>query len=503
MKTHSALAFIVLLLSCSSKTDERIEAIDSLFNTLYEADTFNGNILVAENGKIQYEKSFGLADKSTDKTLDKESLFNIASISKTFTAVAILQLEEQGALALQDNISNYLPDFAYENISIEHLLTHTSGLYRIQSALIRDEIDQKGLSNSELLEVYNDIRPPAYFPPGTGYQYANTNYILLALIIESVSGMPYEQYIRENVFETAGMKTTYLKKRRVPAAQQENIVQYYRKPNWLSPEAVNIDTIPSDRAERETFKNNYGESAVYTTARDLLNYHNALQEGRLLSAESNKKMYQSFELSNGSTYAINRATNYLAQTGLAWGVASDTSEGQIVFHAGGFRGGRNFLIRNTSKNQCIILLSNNDLCNRYTFTAPMRVLNEQSYQLDRISLPKAFCKAYVEQGGKTAFETLQGIENNAHSIPFIDWDYEEIGQEMMDKQDYEAAIKLFQKYTLSYPEDAFSWSMLADAYLANEQRELALTNYQKSLEVNPKHEAAQAGIESLSKVMAN
>jgi len=485
------LQFVAVLISCNATPDPRIKEVDGFFESQYQYENFSGNILIAENGKILYEKSLGMSNNKTNQQLNSESMFNIASISKTFTAVSILQLNERGLLNLNDTIDRYFPDFPYDNITIRNLLTHTSGLYRIQSELIRKEIDQKGFSNEEVLEVYKTVHPEAYFQPGTGYQYANTNYILLALIVEDVANTAYDAYINEHIFQKVGMTSTFLKERRIPRALKSRVVTYYRKPQWLSKEEQDINTLKDDLAEKRTFENNYGESAVYTTTRDLLKYHRALQNGTLLNSSSMLKMYTPFKFTNGEDYEILPRSNYAAYSGLSWSISKDDIDGQIVYHAGGFRGGRSFFIRNTEKDQCIIMLTNNDLTNIHTFTAPMRILNKQTYQVDKKSLPKLFSAEYVNNGFDSALRTYKEFENNDNYIQFIDWDFEEIGAELMAKNDYISAISLFQLYTKNYAQDEFSWSLLGDAYYANNDEVKAIENYKKALVVNPEHQHAQ------------
>ena len=487
-KLTLALSFI--LLSCSNRKDSRTEKINQILSALHIEERFNGNILIAERGEIIYEKSFGLANLESGVLLNSESIFNIASVSKTFTAASIMLLEERGLLNLKDTITMYFPDFPYKDITIKNLMTHTSGLYRIQSNQIRDQINLKGLTNIGLMNVYQSIKPTPYFKPSNGYKYANTNYLLLALIIEKVSKLPFHVFIKKNIFDKAGMKNTFLKKARVPKSLQNTIVSYYRKPKWLSNNLINVDSIQEDRDEKRTFINNYGESGIHTTTNDLLKYHTALQNGAIINHTSLSKMYNPIILNNKDTYVVNPKSNYPSSSGHSWRVANDSSAGKIVFHAGGIRGGRSFFIRNITKDQVIIMLTNNELTDRHTFTTPMRILNEQSYEIDKKSLPREFAKAYLKNGIHSAIEFYKLHQNDLNFKPFIDWDFEEIGAEFIEKRDYKSAIKLFKLYTEKYPQDEFSWSLLGDANLHLGDENEALQNYKKSLNLNPENEHA-------------
>lgn len=488
---------LLIVTSCQRKGDERILQIDNILTTLHAENSFNGNVLIAEEGEIIYEKSFGLSSIENNIPLDSKSIFNIASVSKTFTGVCILMLEERGLLNLNNNINLYFPEFPYPNITVENLLTHTSGLYRIQSSLIRDRIDQKGYTNQEILNVFQEVRPEPYFEAGTDYKYANTNYILLALIVEKVANTSFNEFIETNIFEKAGMTNTFLKKRRVPDNLGAKLVTYYRKPKWLSNTLVSIDTLAVDLAERLTFVNNYGESAIHTTVLDLFKYHTSIQNGDLLSETSVAKMYTPFKLKNEKEYTINPASNYPAQVGLTWRIAKDETEGKTVFHAGGFRGGRAFFIRNITKNQCIILLTNNDLTDRYTFTTPMRILNGQSYLTDKKSLAKYFSIEYTKNGIEAALKIYREFETNEDYKPFVTWDFEEIGNELNEAQDYKAVIELYKLYVEAFP-DEYSWELLGQAYAHDGNILQARQCLEKALESNPQHQSASEMLRELT-----
>ncbi len=476
-----------IFLSCDSKPDPRIVEIDEVFHALNVDQEFSGNVLVAEKGKIHYQKSFGYSNIENKTSLTSQSIFNIASISKTFTAVGVMQLEEEGLLGLDDTIKSYFPDCPYYSITVRHLITHTSGLTRIQSQPFRKEIESKGYDNHQIKDIYFKLAPKPHFEPGAHHFYANTNYLLLALIVEQVSEEPFHAFLASRVFEKAGMNSSFLHVKRVPQALRDKVVSYYIKPTWLSNAFVDTQNLDNRKSDDLTFANTYGFSDIQSTTEDLLKFHLALQNGTLLKKESLEKLYAPFHLKDDKEYTVVENTNYPWMRALGWYVSKE--DPNIVFHAGGSIGGRNFFIRHLAKDQCIVVLANNQEMNRFNFTFPMRVMNNQEYELDPISLPRAFCTEYLKNGIEPAVRLYKDNQNNARYTQFIDFDFEEIGDELMDKKDVDAATALYQLYVDAIP-DEFSWELLGSAYLAKGDKVEAKKCLEKSLEINPEHESA-------------
>ncbi|KQC29484.1 serine hydrolase domain-containing protein [Flagellimonas eckloniae] len=493
------LHFFILssLLSCSTVKDSRIEIIDEIFTSLHTEERFNGNILISEKGKVIYKKSFGYAHYENEVRLDQSSIFNIASVSKTFTAVSILMLEEKGMLGLGDKIENYFPNFPYKKITIKNLLTHSSGLQRIQSQPFRKEIEGKGYNNQQILDVFIKLKPDLYFKPGTNYKYSNTNYIFLALIVEQVSGLSFEDFLKTNFFEILKMNSTFLEKDNVPNEFEKHLVSYYRKPHWLSNGFQNTIGLEENIVELNTFKNNYGESDIHTTTGDLLKFHEALQNGKLISLISLEKMYKSYKPYNNEKYILSEKSNYPSQRGLSWNIAKDSLTGKVVYHAGGFRGGRSFFIRNLTNDQCIIILTNNTETDFYTFTSPMRIMNKIGYQLDKKKLARLFANEYMKNGIESAVEKYNQFKGDEDYIPIIDWDFEEIGQELIKKKDYKSAVSLYKLYTEKY-NDEFAWTLLGDAYLMNGNKIEAKKSFERALHINANYNPALKQLMTIS-----
>ena len=171
----------------------------------------NGSVLLAFGNDVFYKKETGvkrLSLKNTDNEIDASTLFELASISKQFTAAAILKLKEEKKIELTDAVKKFLPNFPYSNITIKHLLTHISGLPEYMNFPEKDFNQKEPLSNKQLENYIERVKPKILSQPGVRFKYINTNYALLALIVEKITQTPFEQYVRKNFFEPAGMTAT-------------------------------------------------------------------------------------------------------------------------------------------------------------------------------------------------------------------------------------------------------------------------------------------------------
>ena len=198
--------FLSLNSNCQNFRSEK--ELDNLFTSHFSANTPGCSALVSQNGKIIYEKAFGSANLELKVPAKPQTIFSLASITKQFTAISILQLVSQGKIALSDNVQKHIPDFPANNILIENLLSHTSGLkdyLQVDTGQkFGERLDYKPV---ELINVFRNL--PLEYEPGTKYAYCNSDYILLGYIIEQVSGKTYQEYLSENIFDPLGMTDTY------------------------------------------------------------------------------------------------------------------------------------------------------------------------------------------------------------------------------------------------------------------------------------------------------
>lgn len=490
------LVTFICLTPCLCPAQERVQTIDTTLSRLSREDAFSGNVLISERGRIVYEKAFGYADADARRPLTADTLFLVGSVAKTCTATAVFILRERGALDLNDRVTKYLPELPYGNVTLRHLLAHTSGLPEYQSEEIIKEIAGRGVDNAELIKVFARLAPALQFEPGSKWEYSNTNYILLALMVEKASGKPFPRFVRENIFAPAGMTRSFVLLGSVPEELKKEIAVGHRYTNPLAAAPVNVETLEGAQRSYATRRNLYGAGNVHSTARDLLKFHQALQRGKLLNKRSLAEMYAPTALPGGVTYRPFARTNLPAQDALGWFVSDDPA-GRVVYHPGGDVGYTAYFIRNTTRDQTVILLSNIELLRYYTLTALLRILNGEPYRLDLKSLANAMGREYTLRGREAMlklFRKLKGSDDYNVSEDELN----ELGLRLLyDRKDTGAAIEVLRLNTEQFPRSFNVWDSLGEAYYHASDKGEVIKNYEKSLQLNPDNVGGRRMLEEL------
>jgi CubicO group peptidase (beta-lactamase class C family) len=265
------------------------KSIDSIVLEQIKPNEPGVAILIARKGQIIYEKAFGSANLELGVPLQPDMVFRIGSITKQFTAIAILQLVEKGKISLQDSVQQYIKDFPSKSytITIENLLTHTAGLNDYASygdTTNNPYIERHDFTSEQIIKYFDYI--PLEFKPGTKYSYSNSNYALLAYIIEKVSGMDYHKYMEENVIKAAGLTSTM-----------------YAVENTIVPKRVSGYTRDKgfyENTEYQTLSMGYGCGDLLSTVEDLNKWNSALLAYKLVKKETLEKAFTPFKLNDGS-----------------------------------------------------------------------------------------------------------------------------------------------------------------------------------------------------------
>lgn len=337
---------IILLIGQSSFGQNKVQRIDSFLTSLHQSGNLNGNILLAEKGKVIYKKSFGVLNDSTKEKLNENSIFRLASVSKQFTAMAIVILKEKGKLKYDDEISKYIPELShYSNITIRHLLNHTSGIP--QEFLIDDSTDNPNFeTNTDLIAAFAKYKSKVMFEPNTNWEYNNNGYSLLASIIEKVSGMSYGDYLAQTIFKPLKMKNTFVNARGYVPKKVNNYVYGY----------VYSDSLKKYELAEDMEKYKWvvwdeglvGSQGVYSTVIDLLKWDKALNTNKLITNESKKEIFTSSELADKSK------TEY----GFGWRIDDNGVYGTMVWHGGSWPGYGTYIERHIQNDKTMIILVN-------------------------------------------------------------------------------------------------------------------------------------------------
>ncbi|MBU0474506.1 MAG: beta-lactamase family protein [Bacteroidetes bacterium] len=318
------------------------EKIDSFFLNRYKMGAFSGTVLFSKHDTIVYKKAFGFANTRKKDSLKIDSRFQLASVSKTFTAFGIMLLEKEGKLSFQDSVRKFFPDFPYENISIHQLLVHRSGLPNYM--YVADEFwhTDKNITidNCDIIDLLIAHEPLKYRTPGTKYNYNNTNYALLASIIEKVTAMKFTEFMEKNVFDALGMINTTIYDKNDSAENKEKVIGY----------------VGRNRIADNTYLNGVvGDKGVYSTVEDMNKFSRAIFENYLFSKDEMNSAYQLYnkELHDHDNY------------GYGWRINMLPDSTKIVYHSGWWKGFRSYFIRSLKDEKTIIVLSNNSRTGKF------------------------------------------------------------------------------------------------------------------------------------------
>ena len=334
--------FFILFLLFTNKAFSQEEKLDSFFASQKD---FSGVVLIAEGGKAVYHKAFGYREFADQIPLQTSDIFELASVSKQFTAMIIMMLKEKGLLNYDDSVSKYLL-IPYKGITIRHLLTHTSGLPDYQDIMDKYWDKTKVAGNPDCIEYLNKYAPPKHFEPGEKYEYSNTGYMLLASIAEKASGEDFIEMCRHWIFKKLKMKSTDIRTLEEKKATKNFAIGHIyveERNKW-----VRADSFPSSNYTI-WLGNRKGPGRISSTASDLLKWDKAVYTEKLIKQSTLQEAFSPMKLNDGNI------SNY----GFGWELRTDPLFGKIVQHSGDNPGYKTQIIRYIDKRKTIILLNNN------------------------------------------------------------------------------------------------------------------------------------------------
>ncbi|MDR2292916.1 MAG: beta-lactamase family protein [Prevotellaceae bacterium] len=360
MKTHTIINFTTVLLftamiSCSQNPKNQSDfcnKVDSLFSAVYSDNNEPGAaVLVMKNDSVVFEKCYGIADMQTKKPITPETNFCIASVSKQFSAVAILQLAERGLLSLNDSIKKFFPEYKadfYNQITLHHILSHTSGIP-----------DTRQRTDKNFMLYSTDIESCKYlidldklnFEPGTKYEYMNPTFQLAYQIIPRVTGIDFDSYMKSHIFDIAEMNSSmyFEAKRSIP-----NMAHGYtfdKEKNMY---------VECDYGETNFFASK-ADGGLYTSIRDFAKWEKALRENKIISEELKKMAYSpKIAINEDAEYGYNKNTGY----GYGWFVQQKPNTPECIYHLGDNGGFTIYAGKIPEKNIILLFFSNRDDINR-------------------------------------------------------------------------------------------------------------------------------------------
>ncbi len=320
---------------------KKIEKADEWLQKIHEQNKFNGAVLLIKNDEVILKNTYGYTDFSRSKKLTTASSFRLASLSKQFTATGIMLLKERGKLDFDDTITTYLPNLKYDNVTIRHLLNHTSGIPDIYMEFPKKYEKEIGgfLEISTMVQLLGKENQALEQQPNDIYDYNNTGYVLLAAIIEKISGKPFEVFLQEELFDKLKMTNT-----RVWNLASKNKEFENKTSSFFNLKGFVTELTPG------VLDGLAGDGSVFSSIDDFIIWNQFWCENSLLSEETMKEAYKKPILNDG------KESNY----GFGWVI---TKNNEAIFHNGSWLGARTFIIRNESLKNCIVLLDNSSSFN--------------------------------------------------------------------------------------------------------------------------------------------
>ncbi|MFQ5662739.1 MAG: serine hydrolase [Terriglobia bacterium] len=471
---------VLLVLATTGLAQDKAQKIDELMSLYHHYGQFNGSVLVAENGKVIYKKGFGLANMEWGIPNTPDTKFRLGSLTKQFTAMLVVQSVEKGELSLVGTISDYLPYYRKDigkKVTIHHLLTHTSGIpsYTSLPNFFLREISRKPYEVRAFVETYcsNDLD----FEPGSRYSYNNSGYFLLGAILEEVTGKTYEELLQERILEPLGMKDsgydhhdTILENR--AAGYEKSLAGYVNAP-YLDTSTV------------------YAAGGLYSTVEDFYLWDQALYTERLLSAEYKEKMF----------------TPSIGQNAYGWIVRKEpvVEGGELrtrIWHGGEINRFSTLITRITEDRHLVVLLNNTSCTRLGAMTrAILRILYGQPGDPPKQSIAEVLRHTIREKGVEAAVAQYRRLkQSQPDAYDFHEGELNNLGYMLLLQKRTADAIAIFQLNVEAYPESFNVYDSLGEAYMENGDYDLAIKNYAKSLELNPRNINALERLNKLVKV---
>lgn len=444
--------------------------IDELMSTMYQRGQFNGAILVAVHGNTIYRKGFGKSNFQTGADFTPETPSNIGSVTKQFTAMAIMMLAERGKLSYDDPVSKYIPEFSpsahLSQITLRQLLNHTSG--------IRDYgdlgIDDSGLDQHDLIAELLK-KEDLLAKPGLKYQYSNPGYALLAVVVERVSRRRFSEFLEQEIFVPVGMSNTFV----YDAPKKRNARTAIGYGQFGQVDDGGPTAIP-------------GDGGIYSTVDDLFKWDQALYTERLVRQSTLAEAFAPGKVQEG-------ASNY----GFGWNIEQD-GDSKYLWHQGSAAGFRAFFGRRLAERVTVIILTNKGNSKRRDiYAAVQSILADKPYSLPKQSGAEKLYRTIHESGIQAALQLYNALK-------YVKSDDYDFGESELNTLGYQLlyadhrvsdAIAIFKLNAIEHPWSSNTFDSLGEAYRVNGERNLAIVSYRLAILLDPTNGHAAGELKKL------
>lgn len=478
--TRISAVVVSLLFTASAFAQSKTEQIEELLKLAHEYGKFNGSALVIENSAPIYKKGFGMANFEWGIPNAPDTKHRLGSITKQFTAVLILQLVQEGKLKLDAPLSVYLPDYPKPNadqITAHHLLTHSAGIpnYTSSPKFFREQ-SRNYYSPADFVKTFSEL--PLEFKPGEKFAYSNSGYFVLGYLIETLTGKSYETCLQERILSPLGMTDTGFDRSekiisRRAAGYEKQADEYYN--------ASYIDmNLP------------YAAGSMYSTVEDLFKWDQALYTDQLLNSSSRELMFAR-QIPDGKDHY-----------GYGWAILEREgykpgSKISITEHGGGINGFSTVISRITTDRHLVVLLNNTGNVGLHKLnTAILNILYGKPCQMPRKSLARTLLTTFATQGIKAGQAQYRELKK-ATMYELLEGEVNAAGYDLLSSGKTAEAIEMFRVNVQEFPASGNAYDSLAEAYLKNGNKDLAIENYKRSVQLDPANENGKQILERLLK----
>lgn len=424
-----------------------------------------GNILVYENGEVIFESANGLRTIDPMDSLTLESQFRLASVSKQFTGVAIMKLKQAGQLEYDQKVATILTDFPYENITVRHLLWHTSGLADYEDVIEANFIPEDStaryiLGNNEILELFFDVHPDLNFQPGEQWAYSNTGYMMFASIVEKVSGQHFRDFLKENIFQPIGMNNTILYNYR----EEEDPDM----PNWVFGYKKALNQKDYVLHDYDIVNDVRGDGGIYSTLHDLYKWNMALVNYEVLPKEYMDEAWSWGTLNNGEK------TRY----GFGWKFPEEATALKAAYHAGGWVGFGTFLYNEIETKSGYVVLTNNDWESFIPITDAIDSIRTGApYVLQKRSIGNDMAERFAAEDLGAAIRFYEQNKSNSDLYKVDVHELNDLGYKLFHNNYLAEALEVLKMNVDEYPSIAGVYVSYGDVLLAHGDSIKALENF--------------------------
>lgn len=482
---------IALLHGCRAQTTDHPPQIQRFLSQAHARGQFNGAALVFEDGKVVHQCAFGVRSIDPLDSLDLNSQFRLASVSKQFTAMAIMLLKEQGKLRYDQDMRDFIPELPYTGITIRHLLHHTSGLpdyeplmdQNWKTDLKYDDPARYTDGNPEIIQMFVAKNPTVYFKPGEQWKYSNTGYNFLGTIVARASGMSFPAYAQRYIFEPAGMTNSSFYDFVIGDDPKVPDRAYGFQVEWNQKDMIHADS--------HYLNHGMGEDGVYSTVGDLLKWDRILYTDKLVPKATLEEAFKPGVLNNGDT------TDY----GFGWFLERSPTDERVVSHSGGWLSFSTYIYRAIDEDKCIVVLMNNSSLYFWPIVQGVKnIVYDTTYALPALSIREVLGKDIAENGAEHAvalFKTLKAERASEYHI--TEGALNILGYNLLWADRVDDAVAILKLAVEEYPGSANVYDSYGDALLAKGDTVNALENFKKAFEMDPSMTPTKEKIDAMEK----